>query len=414
MHLELALKPTLNLELHMREPVTGSVIPSDLYGFAERLTVAERKVITDLRAVLLNEVHPYLNAAWDEARFPEEIVKPLRDQQLMDPPALREAGEPIRDIFLGFRNFELTRCDINVATYYNAAASLFRTVCTVGGSPEQARELDAKIVTHELTGVFALTEPAHGSDVAGGLATEATQDPSTGDWIINGAKRWIGGAATADVVATFARDTADGQVKCFLVPAAAPGVSMSIIPRKASLRIMQNADIQYREVRVPETARLQRINSFSDVAGCLRRMRSDVAWMATGAMAGAYEAALRYVAQREQFGRPISGFQLIQEKLAVMLGNLTASLGMVVQLSEQQAAGTYRDENSALAKMYTSLRLRETVALAREVCGGNGITLDTDVARFHADAEAIYSYEGTHEINALIVGRAVTGVGAFT
>lgn len=398
----------------MREPVRGTVIPSDLYGFAERLSPAERTVITELRRVLAEEVHPHLNAAWDEARFPEEIIAPLRGQQLMDPPALRAAGEPIRDIFLGFSNFELTRCDINVATYYNAAASLFRTICTLGGSPEQARELDAKIVTHELTGVFALTEPDHGSDVAGGLATEATQDPETREWIINGAKRWIGGAGAADVVATFARDTADSQVKCFLVPTSAPGLSMRTIPRKASLRIMQNADISYHEVRVPESARLQRINSFADVAGCLRRMRSDVAWMATGAMAGAYEAALDYVARREQFGRPIAGFQLIQEKLALMLGNLTASLGMVVQLSEQQAAGTYRDENSALAKMYTSLRLRETVALAREVCGGNGITLDTDVARFHADAEAIYSYEGTHEINALIVGRAVTGVGAFT
>ena len=188
---------------------------------------------------------------------------------------------------------------------------------------------------------------------------------------------------------------------------------MTIIPHKASLRIMQNAHIDYQDVRVPEAARLQQINSFQDVARCLRRMRSDVAWMAVGAQAGAYEAAARYVREREQFGKPIGGFQLVQEKLALMLGNLTASLGMVVQLTEQQSQGVYRDENSALAKMYTSLRLRETVALAREVCGGNGITLDTDVARFHADAEAIYSYEGTHEINALIVGRAITGLGAF-
>ncbi|NDK31910.1 acyl-CoA dehydrogenase family protein [Nesterenkonia haasae] len=398
----------------MREPVKGSVIPSDLYGFAERLTEAERTVITNLRRVLAEDVHPHLNAAWDEARFPEEIVAPLRSLELMDPPALREAGEPLREIFLGFRNFELARCDINVGTYYNAQASLFRTVCAVGASPEQARELDAKIVTHELTGVFGLTEPDHGSDVAGGLATEATQDPVTKEWTITGTKRWIGGAAAADVVATFARDTADQRVKCFLIPVSAEGVFVENIPRKASLRIMQNADITYEQVRVSDSARLQRINSFSDVAACLRRMRSDVSWMATGAMAGAYEAALTYVQRRKQFGRPIAGFQLVQEKLAIMLGNLTASLGMVVQLTEQQAAGIYRDEASALAKMYTSLRLRETVALAREVCGGNGITLDTDVARFHADAEAIYSYEGTHEINALIVGRAVTGVGAFT
>lgn len=397
----------------MGSPVQGRVIDSDLFGFAERLTEAERSVLAQLRQVLADQVHPHLNEAWDQARFPEEIVAPLRSLDLMDPPALRDAGESIREIFLGFRNFELARCDINVATYYNAQASLFRTVCAIGGSPEQARELDRKIVSHELTGVFGLTEPEHGSDVAGGLATQATQDPATGDWEITGAKRWIGGAAAADVVATFARDTSDGQIKCFLVPVSSEGLSMQTIARKASLRIMQNADITYQQVRVPDSARLQQINSFADVASCLRRMRSDVAWMATGAMAGAYEAALNYVRSREQFGRPIAGFQLIQEKVALMLGNLTAGLGMVTQLSEQQAAGSYRDENSALAKMFTSLRLRETVALAREVCGGNGITLDTDVARFHADAEAIYSYEGTHEINALIVGRAVTGTGAF-
>lgn len=397
----------------MREPVTGTVIPSDLYGFAERLTEAERRVIADLRDALETTVAPLLNEAWDRAELPQELLQAVRGLDLMDPPQLQEAGEPIREILTGFRNFELARCDINVGTLYNAQAGLFRTVCTLGGSEEQARELDAKIRSYELTGVFGLTEPDHGSDVAGGLATTATYDDASQEWVINGAKRWIGGATVSDVVATFARDTADGQVKCFLVPREAEGVSMTIIPHKASLRIMQNAHIDYQDVRVPEAARLQQINSFQDVARCLRRMRSDVAWMAVGAQAGAYEAAARYVREREQFGKPIGGFQLVQEKLALMLGNLTASLGMVVQLTEQQSQGVYRDENSALAKMYTSLRLRETVALAREVCGGNGITLDTDVARFHADAEAIYSYEGTHEINALIVGRAITGLGAF-
>ncbi|NUL45463.1 glutaryl-CoA dehydrogenase [Cellulosimicrobium funkei] len=396
-----------------RPAVVGTVIPSDLFGFAERLTEAERQVIDGLRKDLQERVYPHLNQAWDRAELPDELLQAVRGLELMDPPALREAGEPVRDILTGFRNFELTRCDINVGTLYNAQAGLFRTVCALGGSPEQARELDARIQSYELTGVFALTEPDHGSDVAGGLATSATRDEATGQWTINGAKRWIGGASVSDVMATFARDTADGQVKCFLVPREADGVSMTIIPNKASLRIMQNAHIEYRDVRVDESARLQGIDSFKDVARCLRTMRSDVSWMATGAQAGAYEAALRYVGQREQFGRPLAGFQLIQEKVARMLGNLTASLGMVVQLTEQQAAGVFKDENSALAKMQTSLMLRETVALAREVCGGNGITLDTDVARFHADAEAIYSYEGTHEVNALIVGRAVTGVGAF-
>ncbi|REE04886.1 acyl-CoA dehydrogenase family protein [Citricoccus nitrophenolicus] len=396
----------------MREPVTGAVTPSDLYGFAERLTEAERSVLSELVTVLDEQVKPHLNEHWDAATFPDEIRQPLRDLKLMDPPALKAAGEPIRDILTGFRNFELARTDLNVCTYFNAQAGLFRTAVRLGGSAEQVAELDPKIVDYSLTGVFALTEPDHGSDVAGGLATSARRQQD-GSWLINGAKRWIGGAFESDVMATFARDEADGEVKCFLVPREAEGVKLELIRNKASLRIMQNAHITYTDVRVEEVDRLQGINSFKDVSRCLRSMRSDVAWMATGAQAGAFEAALRYVRSREQFGRPIAGFQLVQEKLATMLGNLTASLGMVVQLTEQQAAGTYRDENSALAKMFTALRLRETVALAREVCGGNGITLDTDVARFHADAEAVYSYEGTHEINALIVGRAVTGVGAF-
>lgn len=384
----------------------------DVYGFSERLSIAEKTALDELRTTLTDTVYPYLNDAWHEDRLPEEIIEPLESLHLMDPPALKEAGESVRGVFESMRTFELARCDTNVATFFNAQAGLFRTVVKQGGSAEQVAELDPKIVNYELLGVFALTEPDNGSDVARGLQTTATQNDD-GTWTINGAKRWIGGAFQADVLCTFARDTADNQVKAFLVPRQAEGVTLEKIERKASLRIMQNADIYYDNVQVSDDARLLNINSFRDVAKCLRLMRSDVSWIAAGAMAGAYEAAVRYTTNREQFGKPIAGFQLIQEKLATMLGNVTASVAMAMQLTEQQDAGVYKDENSALAKMFTASKLRETVALAREVCGGNGITLDTDVARFHADAEAVYSYEGTHEINALIVGRAITGQSAF-
>jgi glutaryl-CoA dehydrogenase len=330
----------------------------------------------------------------------------------MDPPELTVDGGTPRQLYGGFRNFELARTDASIATMYNAQSGLFRTAVRQGGSPDQAAELDPLIRRFALTGVFALTEPDHGSDIAGGLATTAVRD---GDgWLLDGSKRWIGGAMTADVLAVFARDRADGQVKAFLVPRETVGVRLAKIHGKTSLRIMQNADIHLDAVRVPDSARLARINSFTDVARLLRSMRSDVAWIATGVQAGAYEAAVRYTTGRMQFGRSVSSFQLVQEKLARMLANLTASLGMVVRLSQQQDQGDYRDENSALAKMFTCTAMRETVALAREVVGGNGITLQTDVARFHADAEAVYSYEGTHEINALIVGRSITGVSAFT
>ncbi|RAX48570.1 glutaryl-CoA dehydrogenase [Arthrobacter sp. AQ5-05] len=389
--------------------------PSDQYGFARLLTGAERAALLRLRSVLDTHVRPVLNDFWDRGEFPESIIEPLVGLDLMRPAEVLAAGETVRGLFGGFRNFELARVDASVVTFYNAQSGLFRTTVNLGGSAEQVAELDPRIASYEYKGVFALTEPEHGSDIAGGLATSATfeQGPEGGAWVINGAKRWIGGAAQADVLAVFARDTADAKVKCFLVPTNATGVKLSKIERKTSLRIMQNADIELTDVRVPESGRLGNINSFADVAACLRNMRSDVAWIAAGAAAGAYEAALKYVTERHQFGKPLASFQLIQEKLATMLTNVTASLAMVVSLTQAQDEGIYKDENSAMAKMFTARMLRETAALAREVCGGNGIVLDYDVARFHADAEAIYSYEGTDEINALILGRAITGIGAF-
>ncbi|TFD59716.1 glutaryl-CoA dehydrogenase [Cryobacterium sp. Hh7] len=377
--------------------------PSDQFGYSTLLSDSELEVLKELRAVLDADVQPLLADHWEAGEFPFQIVPKLVGLDLMN----RQTSA----LYGGFRNFELARTDASVATFYNAQSGLFRTTVNLGGSPEQAGALDARIASFDYTGAFALTEPEHGSDIAGGLATTARR--TGGIWVLNGQKRWIGGAASADVLAVFARDEADGQIKAFLVPTDAPGVTLRKIERKTSLRIMQNADIDLVNVQVSDSDRLQGINSFKDVAALLRSMRSDVAWIATGLQAGAYEAALRYVATREQFGRPIAAFALTQQKLATMLGNVTAALGLVVRLTQQQEAGLFTEENSALAKMFCCERMRHTVALAREVVGGNGITLDTDVARFHADAEAVYSYEGTHEINSLIVGRAITGHSAF-
>lgn len=392
-----------------------AVATSDFYGFTDLLSEAERSALSRLRGLLEEHVRPVLDEYWERGEFPEQIVAPLVDAQLMEPAEVLQAGERPTGLYAGFRNFELGRMDASVATFYNAQSGLFRTTVNLGGSPEQVAQLEPQITSFAYKGVFALTEPEHGSDIAGGLATSAKQEQRSGEdgWLINGAKRWIGGAGQADVLAVFARDKADSQVKCFLVPTNAPGVKISKIPGKTSLRIMQNADIELSGVWVSASARLEKINSFADVAACLRNMRSDVAWIATGVCFGAYESARDYVANRSQFGKPLGSFQLVQEKLAHMLSNATASLAMVVRLTQQQEAGIYRDENSAMAKMFTARMLRETAALAREVCGGNGILLENSVARHHADAEAIYSYEGTHEINSLIIGRAITGVSAF-
>ena len=383
----------------------------DPLGFARtHLSPAAVAALEQLQTVLERDVVPLMNEAWDTATMPDAVIDALAPLRLMDPDGV-DADEAASTMFSGLRNFVLARADVSVATMFNAQSGLFRSTVRLGGSPEQVADLDPRIRSFAYRGVFALTEPDHGSDIAGGLATTATREGDT--WIIDGAKRWIGGATTADGLAVFARDTADGEVKCFLVPRTAAGVALDVIGGKISLRPMQNAHITLDGVRVPESARLQRISSWRDVAAIMRPLRSDVAWIATGLQAGALEGALRHARAREQFGRPLGSFQLVQEKLARILGNLTASLGMVIGLSAAQDRGAFSDASSSLAKMWTALHARESAALARELVGGNGIVVDSDVARFFADAEAVYSYEGTHEITSLIVGRALTGVSAF-
>jgi glutaryl-CoA dehydrogenase len=211
----------------------------------------------------------------------------------------------------------------------------------------------------------------------------------------------------------WAKSAEDGQVKGFIVPTSTPGYTATKIEGKQSLRIVQNADITLENVVVPESLRLQNANSFKDTARVLRLTRAEVAWAAVGVAVGAYEAALRYTKERVHFGKPIASHQLIQDLLVKSVGNITASIGLCTRVSQMLDDGEQRDEHSALAKAFATARMRETVAWCREALGGNGIVLDYDVARFFADAEALYSYEGTREMNTLIVGRAITGQAAF-
>jgi glutaryl-CoA dehydrogenase len=383
----------------------------DALDYEALLTPDERAELRKLREFLESEARPLLDDHWERGEFPAQLIRPMAALDLISPPSLTAGGAVPRSLYEGFRNFELARTDASIATWYNGQSGLFRTTILRGGSDEQVARWLPLVDSFEMAGAFALTEPDHGSDIAGGLRTSATRE---GDrWRIDGVKRWIGSVAFADHVAVMARDVADGAVKAFLVRTDAPGVALTPIRGKTSLRMVQNSDVVLDGVEVDDEFRLARINSFADVADLLRAMRSGVAWFAAGVQAGAYEAALRYAGEREQFGRPLSGFQLIQDKLVAMLGNLTASLGMVVRLSQQQDSGVLRDQDSALAKAWTSSRMRETVAAAREIAGGNGILLEHDVARFFVDAESIYTYEGTRDINTLVVGRAITGRSAF-
>jgi len=263
----------------------------------------------------------------------------------------------------------------------------------------------------DMIGAFGLTEPEVGSGAAGGLTT--TCKKVEGGWILNGQKKWIGNATFADVIVIWARDLDDNQVKGFIVEKDTEGFSVEKIRGKMALRIVQNGLITMKDCFVADSQKMEHANSFKDTAKVLQMTRAGVAWMATGCARGAYESALDYTRKREQFGKPIASFQLIQGHLVEMLSNLTAMQTLVFRLSEMQDQNILKDEHASLAKVFCSLRTRDVVAQAREVMGGNGILLEHDVARFVADAEAIYSYEGTKEINSLIVGRSITGMSAF-
>ncbi|MFG2887064.1 acyl-CoA dehydrogenase family protein [Streptomyces sp. NPDC048297] len=383
------------------------LLPADFYAFEELLSDTERKKIETLREFLRTEVDPVVDDYWSRAEFPFQLIERFGRLGLLEWADPNSSQTRPSNLLAGFMALEFGHADASMATFYGVHAGLAMGTIMACGSEEQKQRWLPAMSRFEKIGAFGLTEPHGGSDVAGGMATTARRD---GDgWILNGAKRWIGNATFADLVVIWARDVETKHVLGFVVEKDTPGFTATKIEHKMALRIVQNADIVLEDCRVPEADRLANANSFKDTANILRQTRSGVAWQAVGVMFGAYEIALAYAKEREQFGRPIGGFQLVQDLLVKMLGNATASCGMVTRLAQLQDAGIYRDEQSALAKAYATVRMRENVGWARELLAGNGIVLDYKVGRFVADAEALYSYEGTREMQTLIVGRAVTG-----
>jgi glutaryl-CoA dehydrogenase len=387
-------------------------LSSDFYGYENALSDQEKELIVALRAYIDTEVRPIVNGLWADAEFfPREIVKGLADLGLFGQPWKETQRFENSAVFRGWVALELARVDASLATLVGMQNGLVMGSIAVAGSQEQRDEWLPRFASGELLGAFGLTEPLSGSDSAQGLRTVAKRDGD--NWVINGAKRWIGNGSISDVTIIWAKDADDGQVKGFIVPTSTPGYAATRIENKQALRIVQNADIVLTDVVVPEANRLQNSKSFRETAAVLRLTRAEVAWAAVGNSVGAYEAAVKYAGERIQFGKEIGGHQLVQDLLARSLGNITASIGMVTRVSEMLDEGVQRDEHASLAKAFTTSRMRETVAWCREIFGGNGIVLDYDVIRYFADAEAIYSYEGTREMNTLIVGRAITGKAAF-
>lgn len=385
---------------------------ADFYRLFDRaLTAEQQEARRPIRRFMTEDVAPVINGYWERAEMPFELVPGLRDalrQSLGDQPARTYCTDPF---LAGLVAMEIPRVDPSIGTFLGVTWGLCLYSIWQFGSDAQKEKWIGPLERFEAFGSWALTEPEHGSDAALGLATTATRDGDT--WTLDGAKKWSGNATFADVTVIWARDTADGQVKGFLVEKDTPGFEVTKLEGKIAKRAVQNVDIVLDGVQVSEADRLPGVRSFKDVAGQLAIARAGVAWEACGMAMGLYEMTLDYCTRRMQFGKPIAGFQLVQEGLVRMLGNVVALQAMMLGL-----AGCYDEprrlhERASLAKVFCVDKMRETASIGRGLLGGNGILLEHGVGRLFADAEAVYSYEGSREMNVLITGRAVTGLSAF-
>ena len=387
-------------------------INGDFYHLGDTaLNEEDRALQLKVRAFLEKEVKPLVNEYWLKAEFPFELIPQIAELNICGLTYQGYGCPGKSNVMEGMLAMEMARIDTSMSTFFGVQSGLAMGSIYLLGSEAQKQEWLPEMQKMKIIGAFGLTEPEVGSAAAGGLTTTAKRQGSK--WILNGQKKWIGNSTFSDVTIIWARDVDDNQVKGFLIRKGNKGFAVEKMQDKMALRIVQNGLITLTNCEVDEEDRLQNANSFKDTAKVLRMTRAGVAWQAVGCARGAYESALAYTRTRKQFGKPIASFQLIQNHLVEMLSNLTAMQTLCFRLSQLQDQGLLTDEHASLAKVFCSLRTRDVVSRAREVMGGNGILLEYDVARFVADAEAIYSYEGTKEINSLIVGRAITGFSAF-
>ena len=400
-------------------PASAADLPAaDYYDVESLLNGRERAKLAELRDFLAAEVAPHAQGWWDREEFPFALVPKLGalrlsafHRPLPDRPAYSR-------LFQGLVIAELTRADTSIATFFMVHHDLFVEGLYEFGTPEQRERYLADATALRATGAFALPQPEHGSDVAGGLSLLARRD---GDhWVLDGAKRWIGNGTFADHLLVWARDVSDPgipagsrPVRCFIVAGESPGLTRTKIEHKIALRTVQNANLAFDGVRVAEADRFPGVATFDDARTMLLSSRLLVAWQAVGQQLAAFDVARQYAVERLQFGQPIASFQLIQGQLTQMLGNATASMALLAQLARLQDAGQATMPRVALAKAWATARMRETVALGRGILGGNGIVTDYRMAKIFADAEAVYTYEGTFEVNTLIAGRDITGVSAI-
>jgi glutaryl-CoA dehydrogenase len=389
----------------------GESLGTDFFSVREQFSDEQWSHFITVRRFVDEEVVPVIGPYWERAEICWPLVRRLPELGIVGEDITGYGCADMSPMACGLVTMELHRGDGSLGVVLGVHAGLAMQSIAMCGSEEQKARWLPDLAAMTKLGAFALTEPDHGSDSVA-LETSATLD-GNGDWVLNGRKRWIGLGTVADFVVVWARNTDDGQINGFVVEKGTPGYQASVIEGKVSLRAVWQADITLDDVRVPAENRLPGARSFRDTSRVLATTRATCAWAALGHATAAYDAALRYAQQRRQFGQPLASFQIIQQRLVSMLADLTAMQLYCLQIGRLAEAGRLSPTVAGLAKMHNTRKARAIAAEARDMLGGNGILLDYQVMRHMVDLEAIHTFEGTETMQTLIVGRDITGVGAF-
>jgi glutaryl-CoA dehydrogenase len=392
------------------EQIRSATQPVDFVNVNSLLSDEEREIRDRVREHVDREIAPIIADYWDRAEFPFELIPGLGELGIMGGSFEKEYGcMGWSNVAYGLAVAELARGAGSLATFLDVQSGLAMAAIHQLGSEEQKQEWLPKMAKCEKIGCFGLTEPEHGSDPGTMETTAAEKD---GGYILNGEKRWIGNGSFADVAVIWAR-TEEDKISCFLVEGDNPGYHAEVTPRKGSQRAVWQTHIKLEDCHVPDEARLPEAKGLGSTLSVLTHSRYGVAWNGLGQAMDCYETALAYAKEREQFGQPIASFQLVQQKLVHMVNEISLSQLLSIHIGRIKDAGNLDPATVSMFKMNNVAKARQIAALARDILGGNGILLDYRVMEHMADLEGVYSYEGTHDINTLIVGQAVTGMRAF-
>ena len=387
----------------------------DIFNIDFALSEEERAIRDSIRQFVDDKVIPVIGKAYVDGRFPKEIIPQMAELGVFGANLPEEYGcAGLSNVAYGLINQELERGDSGVRSFASVQGSLVMYPIYAFGSEEQKKHYLPRMASGEIIGCFGLTEPDYGSNPSG-MITRA-REQADGSWILNGAKMWITNGSTAQVAIVWAKtgdSKDDTSIRGFIVPTDAPGFTARDQKGKLSLRASDTSELVLADVRVPADALLPKSSGIKNPLMCLTQARYGISWGAIGAAIACYEEALSYAGNRVMFGKPIAGFQIQQERLANMVTEIVKEQLLSLHLGRLKDAGSYTPQQVSLAKRNNVNIATDIAREARRLLGANGILAEYASMRHMANLESVYTYEGTHDIHTLIIGQAVTGIGAF-